>query len=106
MPVVRLVFLFTAHVQQICTTTQSCRYIKNDDHEPRTTNHQISFNIKVCSSRGGGGLPANVFGSFGFRYVAVEIFGVSDESNIQHDDVMCVSCEVELGIAVGNTAEV
>ena len=44
MPVVRLVFLFTAHVQQIRTTVQYCRYIKNDDHE--RTNHQIPFNIK------------------------------------------------------------
>ena len=43
--------LFTAHVQQICTTVQYCRCIKNDDHEPRTTNHKIPFNIKDIQSQ-------------------------------------------------------
>jgi hypothetical protein len=42
-PVVRLVFLFTAHVQQNCTTVQYCRYIKNDDHEPRTTKFHLIY---------------------------------------------------------------
>jgi hypothetical protein len=57
MPVVRLVFLFTAHVQQNCTvlycsTVQICKYNKNDDHhEPRT--NEIPFNIKEGRSAGG-----------------------------------------------------
>jgi len=32
---------FTAHVQQICTTVQYCRYIKNDDHQRTTKFHLI-----------------------------------------------------------------
>ena len=43
-PVVRLVSLFTtAHVQQICTTVQYCRY-KKKRRPPRTT-VEIPFNI-------------------------------------------------------------
>jgi len=37
-PVVRLVFLFTAHVQQICTTAQYCAVVQ---YEKRAdTNHE------------------------------------------------------------------
>ena len=49
-PVVLLVYLFTAHAQQNCTVLQYCtsRYIKNDDHHERTT-VEIPFNIKDCA---------------------------------------------------------
>ena len=42
--------LFTAHPHMYNKSVlQYCRrYIKNDDHEPRTTNHQIPFNRKDC----------------------------------------------------------
>ena len=33
---------FLLHVKQICTTVQYCRYIKNDDHEPRTTKFHLT----------------------------------------------------------------
>jgi len=48
-PVVRLVFLFTAHVQQICTTVQYCSTVrKKGGHEPRTKFHLI-YRISSCS---------------------------------------------------------
>ena len=37
------VYCTSAHVQQICTTVQDCRYNKNDDHHERT--NEIPFNI-------------------------------------------------------------
>ena len=40
--------LFTAHVQQICTTVQYCRCIKNDDHEPRTTKFHLIYVDSPC----------------------------------------------------------
>ena len=41
-PVVRLVFLFTVHVQQICTTLQYCSTVREKGgHEPRTKFHLI-----------------------------------------------------------------
>ena len=42
--VVRLVFLITAHVRQICTTVQYCRY-KKKRRPPRTT-VEIPFNMQ------------------------------------------------------------
>jgi len=52
-PVVRLVFLFTAHVQQNCTVLYCTvvlyvrRYIKNDDHQRTTKFHLIERIMKV-----------------------------------------------------------
>jgi hypothetical protein len=41
-PVVRLVFLFSAHLHMYNKSVlQYCRYIKNDDHEPRTTKFHL-----------------------------------------------------------------
>ena len=56
-PVVRLVFLFTAHVQLICTAVKYCRYIKNDDHQRTTKFHlieRVSWAIFPLSSEEGG----------------------------------------------------
>ena len=49
LPVVLLVYLFTAHVQQNCTVLQYCRYIKNDDHHERTTVEIPSFLLNGIS---------------------------------------------------------
>jgi len=45
-PVVRLVFLFTAHVQQICTTVRHCSTVRKEGGHQRT-NHERNSTVPV-----------------------------------------------------------